>query len=162
MIPLISQDDSKNSLILRRLVWYSTLHVIGVHWLRMMLIAFWKPQWSLAARWVLGMLFQWKNSSSLASACRKDFWLRWMQDPPNVGEMPATEMFAMCRGLGQVHLESLYFLTHWSAFARKIKKVKLPLPSCSLSTVSSFLTVFFLLVPFFSFGLPYHLFLGLL
>lgn len=57
-------------------------------------------------------------------------------------------MFAMCRCLGQVHLEPLYFLTQWSAFARKIKKVKLPLPSCSSSTVSSFLTGFFLLVPF--------------
>lgn len=57
-------------------------------------------------------------------------------------------MFAMCRCLGQVHLEPLYFLTQWSAFARKIEKVKLPLPSCSSSTVSTFLTGFFLLVPF--------------
>ena len=65
--------------------------------------------------------------------------------------MPATEVFATFRYLGQVHLEPLYCLAHWSAFAIKVKKVKLPLPSCSSSVVSSFLTGFFLFVPFFSF-----------
>lgn len=52
-------------------------------------------------------------------------------------------MFAMCRGLGQVHLESLYFLTHWSAFVRKIKKVKLPLPSCSSKALCHPFLLFF-------------------
>lgn len=70
-----------------------------------------------------------------------------MQEVPKA--MPATEVSASWSYLGQVHPEAPSFLTHWSLFAKRIKKENYFSPVVHLAFCHPFILLFVLLLPFF-------------